>query len=76
MKILEVKSYQPVMFQKRNETFFSRRDQMADLELSLLEGQSAVLVKSGTDCVIIPFTNIAFIRPEKVETKDVKPKGK
>jgi len=74
MKILEVKSYQPIMFNKKNETFFCERGGMSNLKLEMLEGHSAVLVSCETDMVIIPFTNIAYIRPEKVQPSKAKTK--
>lgn len=63
MKITEAQSYQPVMFNKRNERFFSNRPGM-QVEISLFEGQSAIIVKGDEDQVVIPFTNVAWFRFE------------
>lgn len=68
MKVSTVKLYQSVEFNKRQESYFRKEKQadMADIEIKVLVG-IGVEVRSSKDYIIVPFANIAFMRPTDQE---------
>lgn len=63
-KIKAIKCYQSVMFNKCAETYFSVMQQpnKPKVELSFDSELHAVEVKSDSEVVLIPLTNVAFIQ--------------
>jgi len=58
-----IRCYQAVMFEKRQETFFASRqiNNRKPLELELIEDINVVSIKSETDHILIPLTNVSAI---------------
>lgn len=62
MKLKAVKVYQAVEFNRKLETYFvETSDRMRGLDLSILESVG-VVIKTETDQIIVPFTNVAFMK--------------
>lgn len=70
MQVLEVRTYQAVSFQTKQETFFRARVGMEDLSMSLLD--HGVLIKTKSDSAVVPFANIAYYKPVEVEAEPKK----
>ena len=67
-----VRIYQAVMFNRSNETFFSTRkiNHTPGREIELLDDLQALSIKSDTDHIIVPLTNVSAIylkSPLKIE---------
>lgn len=61
-QIDSVRIYQPVMFDKKNETHFSTRaTAKKQVTVEYHEFLPAVVITSKTDKVIVPFTNVSGI---------------
>lgn len=61
-KIDAVRTYQPISFDKKNETFFSTRNSAKkQVEVKFHHFLEAVQITSKTDSVIVPLTNISAI---------------
>jgi len=63
MNIKAIRTYQAISFDKRSETFFSTltAGNKKIVELKLLEKLMCVEIRSETDHVLVPFTNISAI---------------
>ena len=78
-----VRCYQSVMFDKRQETFFATRqiNNKQPIELEIIEELQMISIKSESDHILIPLTNVSAIylkSPIKVEQaeKDAKERAK
>ena len=78
-----VRCYQSVMFDKRQETFFASRqiNNRLPIELEIVEELQMISIKSESDHILIPLTNVSAIylkSPIKVEQaeKDAKERAK
>lgn len=62
-EIDSVRVYQSITFDKRSETFFSTRDinGKSGREITVNEEVGGLEIKSKTDHVIVPYTNISCI---------------
>ena len=58
-----VRCYQSVMFDKRQETFFSTRqiNNRKPIELEIIEELQMVSIKNDSDHILIPLTNVSAI---------------
>jgi hypothetical protein len=58
-----IRCYQSVMFDKRQETFFATRqiNNKMPLELEIIEELSMISIKSESDHILIPLTNVSAI---------------
>ena len=58
-----IRCYQSVMFDKRQETFFATRqiNNRMPLELEIIEGLQMISIKSESDNILIPLTNVSAI---------------
>tara|TARA_R100001082_G_C4261500_1_gene115768 strand:+ start:267 stop:581 length:315 start_codon:yes stop_codon:yes gene_type:complete len=78
-----VRCYQSVMFDKRQETFFATRqiNNKQPIELEIIEELQMVSIKSESDHILIPLTNVSAIylkSPIKLEQakKDAEERAK
>ena len=81
--IAAFRCYQSVMLDKRNETFFASRqiNNRLPIELEIIEELQMISIKSESDHILIPLTNVSAIylkSPIKVEQaqKDAKERAK
>lgn len=75
MNIKAVKVYQAVEFNRKLETYFVETDtRMQGLKFKIVDGVG-VRVSCATDSMIVPFTNIAYIKDE-LSSNDEKTKGR
>lgn len=71
--ISAVKVYQAVEFNRKLETYFvETMDRMVGLQISLFENVG-VLIKTPNDQIVVPFTNVAFMKTELSETDKKNP---
>lgn len=58
-----IRCYQSVMFDKRQETFFATRqiNNKLPIDLEIIEELSMVSIKSESDHILIPLTNVSAI---------------
>ena len=58
-----VRCYQSVMFDKRQETFFATRqiNNRQPIELEIIEELQMISIKSESDHILIPLTNVSAI---------------
>lgn len=66
MTLKAIKVYQAVEFNRKLETYFVERQHMQDLEMSIYK-DVGVLIKTKEDQIIVPFTNVAFMKTELSE---------
>ena len=78
-----IRCYKSVMFDKRQETFFASRqiNNRLPIELEIIEELQMISIKSESDHILIPLTNVSAIylkSPIKVEQaqKDAKERAK
>ena len=78
-----IRCYQSVMFDKRNETFFASRqiNERRPIELEIIEELQMISIKSESDHILIPLTNVSAIylkSPIKIAQaqKDAKERAK
>jgi hypothetical protein len=66
MKLKKVQTYQPVLFNKQNETHFDiGNPRFANIQLTYLKDMGAVqITMPGVDSVIVFSTNVAYVKPE------------
>ena len=67
-----IRCYQSVMFDKRQETFFASRqiNNRIPIELEIVEEIQMISIKSESDHILIPLTNVSAVylkSPIKVE---------
>jgi hypothetical protein len=76
MKIRELKTYQSVKFQQKQESFFTASEQlgMKDLEMEVVSW--GILVRTGKDEAIISFNNVAYAKPLREEAPAAKKTAK
>lgn len=73
MKLKAVKVYQAVEFNRKLETYFvETSDRMKGLKLSIMEAVG-VVVETPEDRIIVPFTNVAFMKTELSESDKKNP---
>jgi hypothetical protein len=58
-----IRCYQSVMFDKRQETFFATRqiNNRQPIELEIIEELQMISIKSESDHILIPLTNVSAI---------------
>ena len=58
-----IRCYQSVMFDKRQETFFATRqiNNRMPLDLEIIEDLGMIAIKSESDHILIPLTNVSAI---------------
>jgi len=73
MKLKAVKVYQAVEFNRKLETYFVETSQrMQGLQLSIMK-DVGVVIKTDADTIIVPFTNVAFMKTELSEVDKKNP---
>ena len=78
MKIAVARTYQPVEFERTLYTHFpeDRGPNKEPLQIELLENFAAISVKSPKDAVLIPLTNVAFMKPSDISEAPKKASSK
>jgi hypothetical protein len=73
MKLKSIHTYQYVVFQQKNQTFFTESKELGlnGLELEYIPDMNAVKVKTAKDEIIVFCTNIAYARPMDAEGNDL-----
>lgn len=72
MKIKELKTYQSVKFQQKQESFFIAAKELNMEDLTMEVVSWGILVKTSKDEAIISFNNIAYAKPFREEAAPAK----
>lgn len=73
MKLKSIHTYQYVLFQNKNQTFFTESKELGliGLDLEYYPEMNAVKVKTDKDEVLVFCTNIAYARPVEAQGNDL-----